>query len=208
MIKEASLVTLVSAALIATVVRLFFYLIGGEEGSYLRESIANMGVTVVVLEVCIVMLRFFTTFQMVDRFKRYIPQKYELSAFALTGMLITFVWTTVPGIIFGKKEYENDAIMYLSNRPFEPVPILVEYTSLYILNNKIVSHQTSFTILCMAIITVIIALSDVAKHGNTIFPSLQNQSAVPILPPELIYQDDSYKLLAPKEPSSLDFEGL
>lgn len=205
MIKEANLVTLVSAALVATVVRLFFYLTGGKEGSYLRESIANMGITVVVLEVCIVMLRFFTTFQMMERFRKYILNKHEIIAFTLMGMTITFLWTSLPGMIMEKREYANDAVMYLTNRPFEPVPILVEYTSLYLLNNKILSQQTSLSILCMAIVAVIIAISDVKDHGYTIFQSLQNQSAAPRQNPELIYQDDSHKILAPREPAPLDF---
>lgn len=208
MIKEYNLVALVSAALVATVVRLFLYLVGDKEGSYLRESISNMGVTVILLEVCIVMLRFFTTFQMMERFKKYIPDKYELVAFILMGMSITFVWTTLPGMIMEKPNSANDAITYLTNRPFEPVPILVEYTSLYLLSNKIVSQQTSLTILCMAIISVIIAISDVKGNGNTIFQSIQNQSEAPGLLHGLKYRSDSYTAPAPKEPSSLDAEDL
>jgi len=206
-VKKPNLVTLVTAALIATVVRVFFYLIGGKEGSYLRESIENMGVTVVILEVCIVMLRFFTTFQLLDKFNHYIPERYELIAFTITGMTITFLWTTLPNIIFTTPEYVNDAMMYLTNRPFEPVPILVEYISLYLLNNKIMSEQTSLSILCMAMISVIIAISDATKHGNTIFPMIQNQSAVATMNPESVYHS-SHTLLDPKEPSSLYFEDL
>lgn len=199
MMNEYNLVTLVSAALVATVVRLFFYLLGGEEGSYLRESISSMGVTVILLEVCIVMLRFFTTFQLMERFKKYIPDKYELVAFTLMGMSITFVWTTLPGMIMEKPEYANDAITYLTNRPFEPIPIFVEYTSLYLLSNKIISQQTSLTILCMAIISVIIAISDVKGNGNTIFQSIRNQYEAPEPFHELKYQG-SYTAPVPKEP--------
>uniref|UniRef100_A0A6C0J2M1 Uncharacterized protein n=1 Tax=viral metagenome TaxID=1070528 RepID=A0A6C0J2M1_9ZZZZ len=208
MIKEYKLVTLVSAALVATVVRLFFYLVGGKEGSYLRESISNMGVTVILLEVCIVMLRFFTTFQMMERFKKYIPDKYELAVFTLMGLCIPLLWTTLPGMLITKPNYANDAITYLTNRPFEPVPIFVEYTSLYILSNKIVSQQTSLTILCIAIISVIIAISDVKGNGYTIFQSIQNQSEAPEPFHGLKYQGDSYIAPAPKEPSSLDSEDL
>jgi hypothetical protein len=191
MIKEVNLVTLVSAALIATVVRLFFYLVGGKEGSYLRTSISNMGVTVVLLEVCIVMLRFFTTFQLMERSKKYIPEKYEFITFTLMGMIITYLWTTGPDMIMETpKVVKNDAIQYITNRPFEPVPILVEYISLYLLSNKILSQQTLFTILCMGIISVIIAISDVKGNGNTIFPLTRNQSAAPQPFPEIIYQGD------------------
>jgi len=207
MIKEANLVTLVSASLIATVVRLFFYLLGGKEGYYLRESISNMGVTVVLLEICIVMLRFFTTFQMMERLKKYISDEYEVVAFILMGMTITLLWTTAPGMIMEKPQYKNDAITYLINRPFEPVPIFVEYTSLYLLSNKIVSQRTSLTILCMATISVIIAISDVKGNGNTIFRSIQNQSAAPQPFPELVYHGDSYTP-DPKQLSSLDLEDL
>lgn len=206
--KEYKLVTLVSAALVATVVRLFFYLLGGKEGSYLRESISNMGVTVVLLEVCIVMLRFFTTFQMMERLNKYISDKYELVFFTIMGMTITLLWTTMPGMVMKKTEYANDAITYLTNRPFEPVPIFVEYTSLYLLSNKIVSQQTSLTILCMSVISVIIAISDVKGNGNTIFQSIRNQSAAPGAFHELKYQGDSYNVPGPKQPSSLDAEDL
>lgn len=208
MAKEANLVTLVTAALVATVVRVFFYLIGGKEGSYLRESIENMGVTVVILEVCIVMLRFFTTFKVIDKFTKYIPEKYELIAFTATGMTITFLWTTIPNMMLENPEYVNDAMIYLTNRPFEPIPILVEYISLYLLNNKIISEHTSLSILCMAMISVIVAISDVTQHGNTIFPRIQNQSAVPTINPESVYQLSSHTLPDPKEPSSLYFEDL
>lgn len=208
MIKEYNLVTLVTAALVATVVRLFFYLLGGEEGLYLRESISNMGVTVILLEVCIVMLRFFTTFQMMEHLKKYITDKYELVAFTIMGMSITFLWTTLPSMIMEKPQYANDAVTYLTNRPFEPVPIFVEYTSLYLLSNKIVSQQTSLTILCTAIISVIIAISDVKGNGNTIFRSIRNQYEAPELFHELKYQGYSYTVPVPKEPSSLDSEDL
>lgn len=208
MMKEYNLVTLVSAALVATVVRLFFYLLGGKEGSYLRESISNMGATVILLEICIVMLRFFTTFQMMEHFKKYITDKYEIVAFTLVGMSITFLNTTLPGMIMEKPQYANDAVTYLTNRPFEPVPIFVEYTSLYILSNKIVSQQTSLTILCMAIISVIIAISDVKGNGNTIFQPIRNQYEAPELFHELKYQGYSYTAPVPKEPLSLDYEDL
>lgn len=176
-IKEASLVTLVSAALVATVVRLFLYILGVREGSFLRESISSMGVTVVLLEVCIVMLRFFTTFQMMEQLKNFISPNFEMVVFTLMGMTITLLWTTMPGLIMEKPGNANDAITYLTNRPFEPIPIFVEYTSLYLLSNNIVSQQTSLSILCMSIISVIIAISDVKGHGNTIFQSIRNQSA-------------------------------
>ena len=208
MLKEAELVTLVSAALIATVVRLFFYLFGGKEGSYLRESIGNMGVTVVLLEVCIVMLRFFTTFSMMERIKHYVDPRYNLIVFTMMGMGITLLWTTVPGMIIDKPEYANDAVMYLSNRPFEPIPIIVEYTSLYLLHNRVFSQRTSLTILCVAIISVIVALSDVKEHGNTIVQPIQNWFVDRKTNHEPQYLDDFYKIPGPKEPLSLDHEDL
>jgi len=101
------------------------------------------------------------------------------------------LWTTGPDMIMETpKVVKNDAIQYITNRPFEPVPILVEYISLYLLSNKILSQQTLFTILCMGIISVIIAISDVKGNGNTIFPLTRNQSAAPQPFPEIIYQGD------------------
>ena len=208
MLKEAEFVTLVSAALIATVVRLFFYLVGGKEGSYLRESIGNMGVTVVLLEVCIVMLRFFTTFSIMERIQRYVNPRYNLIIFTMMGMGITLLWTTVPGMIIDKPEYANDAVMYLSNRPFEPIPIIVEYASLYLLHNRVFSQRISLTILCAAIISVIVALSDVKEHGNTIVQPIQNWFVARKTNHEPQYLDDFYKTPGPKEPLSLDHEDL
>jgi hypothetical protein len=208
MLKEAELVTLVSAALIATVVRLFFYLVGGKEGSYLRESIGNMGVTVVLLEICIVMLRFFTTFSMMERIKHYIDPRYNLIVFTIMGMSITLLWTTLPGIVIDKPDYANDAVMYLSNRPFEAIPIIVEYTSLYLLHNRVFSQRTSLTILCAAIISVIIAISDVKEHGNTIVQPIQNWFVARKTSREPQYLDDFHKIPGPKEPLSLDHEDL
>lgn len=208
MLKDAGLVTLISAALIATVVRLFFYLIGGKQGSYLRDSIANIGVTVILLEVCIVMLRFFTTFSMMERINHYMHPKYKVLVFTLMGMSITFLWTTLPGMIVDKKEYENDAVVYLTNRPFEPIPVIVEYASLYLLHNGVVSQRTSLTILCMAIISVIVAISDVKGHGNTIVQPIQRWFAAPKTNPEPGDLDGSHKNLGPKEPLSLDHEDL
>ena len=86
------MVTLVSAALVATVVRLFLYLTGGKK-DLTEDSIANMGLTVILLEVCIVMLRFFTTFQMMERFNKYVTEKNEFVTFTIMGMAITFLWT-------------------------------------------------------------------------------------------------------------------
>ena len=181
MIKyEPTLVTLTSAALIATAIRLFFYLSGSNDGSYLRESIKSMGVTVILLEVCVVMLRFFSTLNIVNLLKTYISSKYDMLLFIFTGVSITFLWTTLPGLIIDAPKYKNDALIYLANRPFEPVPIVVEYLSLYLLHNKIISTQTSLTTLCISIIAVVIAISDVKGNGNTIFQVLQSRSSVPI----------------------------
>ena len=171
--KESNLVILITAALIATVVRMFFYLSGGHDGLYLRESITNMGVTVVVLEVCIVMLRFFTTFSIMNKFNKTLPKRYELIFFTVTGMIITFAWTSIPKL-FETPPLRNDALIYINNRPFEPIPIIVEYVSLYLIHHKIVTKNQSLSFLCFAVIGVIIAISDVKGNGNTTLPIHQN----------------------------------
>jgi hypothetical protein len=202
MIKEATLVTLVSAALIATVVRLFLYLLGGEEGTYLRQSIKSIGLTVVVLEVCIVMLRFFTTFQILNFCYHYFQssnklKKLEWFFFTLIGMTITYIWTTLPSLMKIEPHYKNDALIYLSNRPFEPVPIIVEYISLYLLNYNVISTHTSLTILCMSVISVIIAISDVSGNGNTLF-------VLPEVEPETLESLSQFKIHDVKSPISME----
>lgn len=179
MIKDVSIVTLLTASLIATIVRMFFYLIGGNDGSYLRESIRTIGATVIILEVCIVMLRFFNTFYLMDKMSPYIPKKYQFVAFIFTGIIQTYILTTLPGLFYSNTEYKNDAIMYLSNRPFELLPIFVEYLSLYVMNKKIVSTSTSLSILCTLMISLIVALRDVQENGNTIFQVTRSQPTAP-----------------------------
>ena len=179
-ITEAKFTMLLTAALVATVVRVFFYLSGRHEGSYLRQAIADVGVTVIVLEVCIVMVRFFTTFDMMARLKKYLPRNYEVFAFTAIGLLITYILTNAPmnsivtyiltklpkdwGLGSSYAYYaDNEALVYMANRPFEPLPIIVEYVSLYVLHHKILSENQALSIMCTLIIAVIVAISDVTR---------------------------------------------
>ena len=57
---EIKFQSLLISAILATTVRLFMYIFGGHE-SYLRTAIDQMGITVVILEICIVLLRFFSS---------------------------------------------------------------------------------------------------------------------------------------------------
>ena len=179
-VTKAGFTMLFTAALIATVVRVFFYLSGRHEGAYLRQAIADVGVTVIILEVCIVMVRFFTTFDIMVRLKKYIPRNYEVFAFTAIGLLITYTLTNAPmepiatyilsklpkswGLGNSYATYaDNDALMYMANRPFEPIPIIVEYVSLYVLHHKIVSEHQALSVMCTLIIAVIVAISDVTR---------------------------------------------
>ena len=180
LVTEARFTMLLTAALIATVVRVFFYLSGSHEGTYLRQAIADVGVTVIVLEVCIVMVRFFTTFDIMARLKKYLSRSYEVFAFTGIGLLITYTLTNAPmapivtyilskapkswGLGSSYAAYaDNQALTYMANRPFEPLPIIVEYVSLYVLHNKIVSENQALSIMCTLIIAVIVAISDVTR---------------------------------------------
>lgn len=174
--QEASLVVLVTAALVATVVRIFFYLSGSQEGTYLRHSIVEMGPTVVVLEVCIVMLRFFTAFEVMKLLRPYISERREMLYFTLVGMLITFTWTTLPGAFVDTPKYDNHALMYVLNRPFEPIPIVVEYVSLYMLHHRLVSRNTALSVLCTAVIAVILAIAQVTESAGTTPQAPQSRS--------------------------------
>ena len=132
MFKESNLVTLVTAALIATVVRILLYLNGNQEGGYLTNAIANVGMTVIVLEVCIVLLRFFTAFNIMHIFNKFIPRRFELVTFTAIGMVITFILTNISfiGGISPIQFGNNEALTYIVNRPFEPLPLIVEYVAL------------------------------------------------------------------------------
>jgi hypothetical protein len=184
-ITEAKFTMLLTAALVATVARVFFYLSGSHEGTYLRQAIADVGVTVIVLEVCIVMVRFFTTFDMMTRLKKYLPRNnrvlyHEVFAFTAIGLLITYILTNAPmgsiityiltklpkdwGLGSSYAYYaDNEALVYMANRPFEPLPIIVEYVSLYVLHHKILSENQALSIMCTLIIAVIVAISDVTR---------------------------------------------
>lgn len=59
--------------------------------------------------------------------------------------------------------------MYLSERPFELLPVLIEYTSLYLLHNKLVFMNTSLSVMCIAIILLIIAIHDVEDKSRPTF---------------------------------------
>eukprot|EP00965_Chrysotila_dentata_P181720 5999304-Pleurochrysis_carterae.AAC.1 len=57
--------SLITAAVIATAVRLLSNMIGSTDGQFLERSIVKMGLSIIVLEICIVILRFFTVFRLV-----------------------------------------------------------------------------------------------------------------------------------------------
>ena len=172
--------TLVTAALIATVVRILLYLNGNQEGGYLTNAIANVGMTVIVLEVCIVLLRFFTAFNIMHIFNKFIPRRFELVTFTAIGMVITFILTNISfiGGISPIQFGNNEALTYIVNRPFEPLPLIVEYVALYILHHKFVSTNVALSLMCSSIIAVMIAVSNVTqtnKNVNKFLPESQNQ---------------------------------
>tara|TARA_B100001778_G_scaffold318983_1_gene308030 strand:+ start:291 stop:893 length:603 start_codon:yes stop_codon:yes gene_type:complete len=166
---------LLTAATCATVVRLSSYLLGSHDGTYLRESISKMGITVVVLEVLIVMTRFFTTFQLLRLLNsfswvaRLTATRGWPAAFVVFGVVVTYLFTTLPGLLLPTGEMskvKNDAIVYLRRRPFELLPVLTEYVVLYVLSTRskrrlIIEGGSVAWLMCMSLILLIIAIRDV-----------------------------------------------
>ena len=159
--------SLLISAILATAVRLFMYMFGNHS-SYLRSAIDNMGITVVILEVCIVLLRFFSALSIM----RYIIPRVNLHetlgsfAFIILGIFTTYVLTTIPLLLPLKYKSENVAIKYLSYRPFELFPVIIEYVLLYLISKNVISSRSFFYIICLSIIALIISFHD-TDYKNT-----------------------------------------
>jgi len=157
----------VTAALLATILRLFLYILGVREGEYLRDAIAEMGATVVVLETLIVMLRFFTTLRILKLLTGagLVGKMMEAPLFVCCGLAITWLWTTLPKLLGLRPVWgdTNHAIAYLAHRPFEPLPIIFEYLVLYSIHNRHVKYDQMFFLLCLAMVAVIIAIYNVPR---------------------------------------------
>lgn len=153
--------SLLAASIVATTVRLFMYIFGGHK-SHLRGAIETMGITVVVLEICIVMLRFFSAITVM----RYALPRVRIGGFVgsvvfvLLGTLTTYVLTTIPLLLPVRYESKNVALTYLSSRPFEFVPVVVEYVALYMMNRNIVGAHSFAYVICLSTISLIVAIHD------------------------------------------------
>lgn len=100
---EATLTTLITAGTLATTARVLSYLIGTHDGSYLRFAIAEMGTTVVVIEIAIVLLRFFTTLRLMKFMPSYLVTRNEGMVFVALGVSITFLFCTISLFLKRKK---------------------------------------------------------------------------------------------------------
>ena len=164
---ETNFQTLLISAILATTVRLFMYMFGGHE-SYLRTAIDRMGITVVILEICIVLLRFFSALSVM----RYILPKANLHGelgsfvFVSMGIFTTYVLTTLPLLLPIHYKSNNVALAYLSSRPFELFPVIVEYVSLFLIGKNVIGSHSSSYIICVAIVALIIAIHD-TDYKNT-----------------------------------------
>ena len=164
---ETKFQSLLISAILATTVRLFMYMFGGHE-SYLRVAIDKMGITVVILEICIVLLRFFSALSVM----RYvIPRAHlheELGAFVfiILGIFTTYVLTTIPLLLPLHYKSGNVALNYLSTRPFELFPVVVEYVSLYLISQNMLGSLSSSYLICLSIVALIIAIHD-TDYKNT-----------------------------------------
>ena len=170
---NASPAVLLVAAMFATVIRIMIYIITGDEGSHLRNSIASMGISVVFLELAIVISRLLTMIWLHTSVISYAPsriavvlKRYPWLLFISLNLIATFVITLVPKLIFNHvnttNEYvtRNAAALYIHNRPFEALPILAESVT-FLTVSSVLAHDSILQAICMAIIAVIIAIHDI-----------------------------------------------
>lgn len=162
-----SITALVASSIIATVVRLFMYILGSKS-SYLRAAIDEMGITVVVLEICIVMLRFLSVISIMKYISPVLSLQNELGSilFISLGMLTTYILTTLPKMIPFEHTSSNVALTYLSERPFEIGPVLVEYAALYLINKNIISPKAYVHLICTSVLCLIVAIHDTGYKNN------------------------------------------
>ena len=159
--------SLLVSAILATTVRLFMYMFGGHE-SYLRLAIDKMGITVVILEICIVLLRFFSALAVM----RYViprtnlHERFGALIFISLGIFTTYVLTTLPLLLPLQYKYGNVALQYLSSRPFELFPVVTEYVCLYLISQRVLGSETFSYIICLSIVALIIAIHD-TDYKNT-----------------------------------------
>jgi uncharacterized membrane protein len=158
---ETKFQPLLISAILATTVRLFMYMFGGHE-SYLRVAIEKMGITVVILEICIVLLRFFSALTVI----RYVIPRTKLheqlgaSIFIFMGIFTTYIFTAAPLLLPVHYKFGNVALQYLSSRPFELFPVIVEYVSLYLISQNVLNSMSSSYITCLSVVALIIAIHD------------------------------------------------
>ena len=153
--------SLLISAILATTVRLFMYMFGGHE-SYLRSAIDRMGITVVILEICIVLLRFFSALSVMQYIIPRVRLHERLGSFVfiILGIFTTYVLTTLPLLLHPRFKSGNVALTYLSYRPFELFPVIIEYVSLYLISQNVIGSQSFSYIICLSIVALIIAIHD------------------------------------------------
>lgn len=179
---------LVTAAVAATVVRLLSYMYGSHDGDVLRESISKMGVTVVMLEILIVLLRFFSTFQILHlvagTLQIRMPNVLFAMSFVFFGAFVTFLFTKIPSFLpsFPMDASQNDAVLYLEKRPFEVLPVITEYIVLFVLASRkdkqhiLTNGGGALWILCMSMIMLIVAI----RGTDTSVPGLAGSRPAPV----------------------------
>ena len=164
---ETKIQSLLISAILATTARLFMYMFGGHE-SYLRAAIDKMGITVVILEICIVLLRFFSALSVMSHLipKANLHEELEAFVFIIMGIFTTYVLTTLPLLLPLQYKSGNVALQYLSSRPFELLPVAIEYISLYLISQNVIGSRSFSYITCLSIVALIIAIHD-TDYKNT-----------------------------------------
>ena len=153
---------LIVSAIIATTVRLFMYIFGSHQ-LYLRNAIDEMGITVVLLEICIVLLRFFSVLSIINYLIPRVSLHENVGSFlfVILGIFTTYLLTTLPLLLPVQYKSSNVALSYLSHRPFELFPVFIEYLTLYLIRTKMVSKVSLSYITCISIISLVIAIHDI-----------------------------------------------
>lgn len=162
--KNEMILSLLSAAAIATSVRLMIYIFNSktEDGMYLRDAVTQMGSIVVILEILIVMSRSITILQILEfaKTKVKISNKYELLIMITVGLCLSLAYTFPSRIFDSRLETDNVAIQYISNRPFEPLPLVVEIFVYYLIKSNLANYSM-LSIACFSVMVTIVGIYEV-----------------------------------------------
>jgi hypothetical protein len=175
-ILKADAFALVTAATVASAYRLYTFThpvqSAKRDGRHFYNALRTLGLSVVVLEMVIVMLRYFTVMWVIRTLvsTTFWPHQMRLSSrpwlVVVLGILVTFILAVIPKavqqLVTGGQNstHENEAVQYLMNRPFELAPVFVEYAVLYLAVRHMHSPMFKMYVLCNSVLALMLMVHE------------------------------------------------